>query len=107
MQLNVLQVCAELFVKIQTTKHANKLLTGGIHEIELGGLLIPFKPECGLFITLNPYVLGRQKLPSNLKNLFRVVTMVKPDSTLIAQTRLMNAGFDKNKALAHKIIKTF
>ena len=68
---------------------------------------MPFKPECGLFITLNPYVLGRQKLPSNLKNLFRIVTMTVPDSTLIAKTRLMNAGFDKNAQLAAKIIRTF
>jgi dynein heavy chain len=48
------------------------------------GKIVPFKVQCGLFVTLNPYALGRTKLPSNLKNLFRIVTMIVPDSTLIA-----------------------
>jgi dynein heavy chain len=84
--LSVLQVLSELFIKIQQTKQLNKERLGVIAEIDINGALVPFKPECGLFITMNPYLTkGRNKLPSNLKNLFRVVTMIVPDTVLIAQ----------------------
>ena len=71
------------------------------------GSLVPFKSECGIFITINPYNVGRTKIPSNLKNLFRTVTMITPDSGLIAQTVLMNAGFERPKHLAQKIVRIF
>ena len=82
--LSVLQVLSELFIKIQDTKRAHRLNKYGVHEIELEGNLVPFKMECGLFVTLNPYSLGRNEMPSNLKNMFRVISMILPDVELIA-----------------------
>jgi dynein heavy chain, axonemal len=69
--------------------------------------MVPFRIECGLFITLNPYAIGRSKLPSNLQSLFRMVAMTVPDSSLIAHVILMNAGFEKAKTISEKILNVF
>ena len=82
--LSCLQVLSELFIRIQNTKRKHKATRGGVHEIELENNLVPFKIECGLFVTLNPYTLGRNEMPSNLKNMFRVISMILPDVELIA-----------------------
>ena len=42
---------------------------------------------------------GRQKLPDNLKQLFRPVAMSKPDNELIAEVILFSEGFKEAKAI--------
>jgi len=52
-------------------------------------------PNSGIFITMNPAGKGyggRQKLPDNLKQLFRPVAMSKPDNDLIAE---VDCGFGR------------
>ncbi|CDW77756.1 dynein heavy chain axonemal [Stylonychia lemnae] len=65
---------------------------------------VQIRPECAIFITLNPYYAGRTELPLNLKNLFRPISMVIPDSTIIAENLLFAAGFQSARILAKNIV---
>ena len=40
---------------------------------------------------------GRTELPDNLKSMFRPISMVVPDSTLIAEIILFGEGFNNTK----------
>ncbi len=50
---------------------------------------------------------GRQKLPDNLKQLFRPVAMTKPDNDLIAETILFSQGFTHGRELGKKLVAIF
>jgi len=66
--------------------------------------------NAGIFITLNPATkgyLGRQKLPDNLKQLFRPVAMSVPDNELIAEVMMFSEGFLSAKILAQKVVALF
>lgn len=67
-------------------------------------------PNSGVFITLNPAGKGyggRQKLPDNLKQLFRPVAMTTPNNELIAEVILYSEGFKQGKDLARKLTAVF
>ncbi|XP_064610087.1 cytoplasmic dynein 2 heavy chain 1-like isoform X3 [Liolophura sinensis] len=64
----------------------------------------------GIFITMNPAGKGyggRQKLPDNLKQLFRPVAMSKPDNEQIAEVILFSEGFKQAKELGRKLVAIF
>ncbi len=64
----------------------------------------------GIFITMNPAGKGyggRQKLPDNLKQLFRPVAMSRPDNELIAETLLFAEGYKYAKAIGRKLVAIF
>lgn len=64
----------------------------------------------GIFITMNPAGKGyggRQKLPDNLKQLFRPVAMTRPDNELIAEVILYSEGFKDAKILGRKLVAIF
>jgi len=67
-------------------------------------------PNSGIFITMNPAGKGyggRQKLPDNLKQLFRPVAMSKPDNELIAEVILFSEGFKDARNLSRKLVAIF
>lgn len=64
----------------------------------------------GIFVTLNPAGKeygGRQKLPDNLKLLFRPVVMSEPDNELIAEVILYSQGFQEAKTIGKKLVDIF
>ncbi|KAM9852784.1 cytoplasmic dynein 2 heavy chain 1 isoform 4-T4 [Aulostomus maculatus] len=80
------------------------------HSCELLGKEVELDPNSGVFITLNPAGKGyggRQKLPDNLKQLFRPVAMSRPDNELIAEVILYSEGFKKGEILGRKLVAIF
>ena len=54
------------------------------------------KIYCNYFSKSSGYA-GRTELPDNLKSMFRPISMVVPDSTLIAEILLFGEGFNNTK----------
>ncbi|XP_015834463.1 cytoplasmic dynein 2 heavy chain 1 [Tribolium castaneum] len=66
--------------------------------------------HCGIFVTLNPAggsYGGRNKLPDNLKQLFRPVVMTHPDHEQIARTLLHCDGYQNADIIGQKLIAIF
>lgn len=56
---------------------------------------------------MNPGYAGRTELPDNLKSMFRAISMMVPDSKLIAEVTLSAEGFKDTKSLANKVFVLF
>ncbi|XP_073510575.1 dynein axonemal heavy chain 2 isoform X2 [Phyllobates terribilis] len=95
--IEVLSVVAQQILSILSALSAN--LTRFVFE----GREINLVWSCGIFITMNPGYAGRTELPDNLKSMFRPISMVVPDSTLIAEIILFGEGFGNCKLLAKKV----
>ncbi|KAJ3052006.1 Cytoplasmic dynein 2 heavy chain 1 [Rhizophlyctis rosea] len=71
---------------------------------------VQLDPNSGIFVTLNPAGKGyggRQKLPDNLKQLFRSVAMTHPNNELISEVILFSEGFKQGKELGSKVVSVF
>lgn len=53
---------------------------------------------------MNPGYAGRTELPDNLKSMFRPISMMVPDSGIIAENILFSDGFQNTKVLAKKVL---
>ncbi|KAK9890592.1 hypothetical protein WA026_011959 [Henosepilachna vigintioctopunctata] len=71
------------------------------------GAEINLKSTCGIFITMNPGYAGRTELPDNLKSMFRPISMMVPDSGIIAENILFSDGFQNTKILAKKVFTLY
>lgn len=79
-------------------------------KLQLGHVSVDVNPNAAVFITLNPAGRGyggRQRLPDNLKQLFRPVVMSAPDNQLIAAALLRSEGFQQADPLARKLVAMF
>ena len=77
---------------------------------DLLGRTINVNPNAAIFVTMNPASRdygGRSKLPHNLKQLFRDISMALPDFGLICQTILMAEGFGYAEIIGRKVTEVF
>lgn len=101
LEIQVLSVISQLIILIQRAKCDLS------ERIVIEDSRLAFRQDCALFITMNPYVMGRTPLPDNLKALFRQITMVIPDTVFIAEILLYSMGFRDAQGLARKLTHTF
>ncbi|XP_049338447.1 dynein axonemal heavy chain 2 [Astyanax mexicanus] len=99
--IEVLSVVAQQILSILSA------LSAGLTNFIFEGRDICLVSSCGIFITMNPGYAGRTELPDNLKSMFRPISMVVPDSTLIAEITLFGEGFNNCKVLAKKVFTLY
>ncbi|XP_054461370.1 dynein axonemal heavy chain 2-like [Anoplopoma fimbria] len=99
--IEVLSVVAQQILSILSA------LSAGQSKFHFCEQHIRLVPSCGIFITMNPGYAGRTELPDNLKSMFRPISMVVPDSTLIAEIILFGEGFNNCKLLAKKVFTLY
>ena len=82
-------------------------LKSNSQQVEVAGKNVNIHQDMGIFITMNPGYAGRSNLPDNLKQLFRGIAMIKPDTVLIGQVMLFSQGFKTAERLSGKIVPLF
>ncbi|XP_014680873.1 PREDICTED: dynein heavy chain 2, axonemal-like [Priapulus caudatus] len=99
--IEVLSVVAQQILSILSA------LSAAATRFVFEGRSINLMWSCGIFITMNPGYAGRTELPDNLKSMFRPISMVVPDSAMIAEIMLFGEGFSNTKILAKKVQALF
>ncbi|XP_068137634.1 dynein axonemal heavy chain 5-like isoform X2 [Hyperolius riggenbachi] len=65
------------------------------------GCKIAAHPNCSLFLTVSKY--GFQTLPNDVQTIFRTVSLVFPDHTVLLKAKLASLGFKSPKILATRL----
>ncbi|XP_025155769.1 dynein heavy chain 2, axonemal [Harpegnathos saltator] len=99
--VEVLSVVAQQILSILTA------LAQRLTKFIFDGAEIALVHTCGIFITMNPGYAGRTELPDNLKSMFRPISMMVPDSGMIAEINLFGEGFQNTRTLARKIFTLY
>ena len=93
--IEVLSVVAQQMISIQNALRAiPDGTTNSTFSFE--GKEIKIFETFGAFITMNPGYAGRTELPDNLKVLFRPVSMMIPNYTMVAEVMLFSEGERKH-----------
>ena len=91
LDLKELSAISQVISQIQTVQKIKNSL-----KVEINGTKLQVPESVGIFITLNPMgegYRGRNKLPYNLKVLFRSFAMNLPNSEIIVKISLVCVGF--------------
>ncbi|XP_076632445.1 dynein heavy chain 2, axonemal kl-2 [Colletes latitarsis] len=99
--IEVLSVVAQQILSILTA------LSQKLNRFVFEGCEIRLVHTCGIFITMNPGYAGRTELPDNLKSMFRPISMMVPDSSMIAEINLFGEGFENTRVLARKVFTLY
>ncbi|KAG7190743.1 hypothetical protein KM043_006815 [Ampulex compressa] len=99
--IEVLSVVAQQILSILTA------LAQKLARFVFEGSEISLVHTCGIFITMNPGYAGRTELPDNLKSMFRPISMMVPDSSMIAEINLFGEGFQNTRILAKKVFTLY
>nr|CAD7395754.1 unnamed protein product [Timema poppensis] len=99
--IEVLSVVAQQILSILSA------LAAGLKRFVFESTDIGLVHSCGIFITMNPGYAGRTELPDNLKSMFRPISMVVPDSAMIAEITLFGEGFKDTRMLAKKVFTLY
>jgi dynein heavy chain len=92
----VLSVCTVQYKAVLDAIRADK------SRVVIEGDEVNCDHKVGAYITMNPGYLGRSTLPEGLKALFRPMTVMVPDLTMICENMMMAEGFEEAKSLARK-----
>ena len=98
--MEVLSVVAEQILSIQKSVQTK----AGLFNLDNDEVKMDL--NVAVFITMNPSYSNRSKLPENLKTLFRSVTMITPEYSVIAEIYLYSYGFMDARVLARKIVNS-
>ncbi|CAI6360698.1 unnamed protein product [Macrosiphum euphorbiae] len=83
-------------------------LAADLKTLIIENMNVALVSSCGIFITTCPTNDEYNKyLPDNFKSMFRTVSMIVPDSKLIAETILFSEGFKDAKTLGNKIFVVY
>uniref|UniRef100_A0A3B5QG98 Dynein heavy chain hydrolytic ATP-binding dynein motor region domain-containing protein n=1 Tax=Xiphophorus maculatus TaxID=8083 RepID=A0A3B5QG98_XIPMA len=96
-QVEVLSVVAQQISTIQRAQQQQA------ENFVFGGMEIPLVSSCAIFFTMNFGHTPCNKIPANLKKLFRPVSMVIPEYDMVAEISLYSLGFSNANALSKKI----
>ncbi|KAL6445588.1 hypothetical protein ACFW04_000847 [Cataglyphis niger] len=99
--IEVLSVVAQQILSILTA------LAQRLTRFIFDGTAINLVHTCGIFITMNPGYAGRTELPDNLKSMFRPISMMVPDSSMIVEITLFGEGFQNTRVLARKVFTLY
>uniref|UniRef100_A0A158R4I4 Cytoplasmic dynein 2 heavy chain 1 n=1 Tax=Syphacia muris TaxID=451379 RepID=A0A158R4I4_9BILA len=100
-------VLSAVSTQIQTIQDAIRSYSG---KCSLNGREVTVNDNSAIFITMNPASRGyggRQKLPNNLKQLFRPIVMSVPNQQMIVETILYSKGFKDAAVIARKLTLLF
>ncbi|OEH75824.1 hypothetical protein cyc_04028 [Cyclospora cayetanensis] len=98
---HVSSIVAQLLLRMQTAIRAQKDL------FEFDGKSTAIDPRLAICMTNNPSSAGRTELPGILQSVFRPMSMITPDYTMIAEVTLFVNGFLSAPSLAAKVVHMF